>query len=54
MRRILAAVFFLGLAALSGCLTAEDRAQWDKACSNLRGDNLKIFGDGDKNPYTGK
>jgi hypothetical protein len=56
MRRILAVIVLFGcalaLAASFGCST-EDKAQWQQALGDLRGDNLKMkyFGSEDKTPF---
>ena len=41
MRRVLLGLFFVALAASSGCLTADDKRQWQEAMRDLRGDNVK-------------
>jgi hypothetical protein len=41
MRRIVLIVLFLALAGASGCITPEDRKQWNNAVGDLRQDNIK-------------
>ena len=50
MRRILAVIVLIGLATSFGCITPEDKAQWNEAVKDLRGDNtqMKYFGAGQK------
>ena len=41
MRRAVLIVLFLALAGTSGCITPEDRKQWNDAVGDLRQDNIK-------------
>ena len=41
MRRTVLIVLFLALAGASGCITPEDRKQWNNAVGDLRQDNIK-------------
>ena len=41
MRRTVLIALFLALAGTSGCLTPEDRKQWNNAVGDLRQDNIK-------------
>jgi hypothetical protein len=41
MRRTVLIVLFLALASASGCITPEDRKQWNNAVGDLRQDNIK-------------
>ena len=49
MRRILTAVVVLALTGLTGCLTPEDKKQWNAAVGDLRQDNIR-----DTWPLSGK
>ena len=41
MRRTVLIVLLLALAGASGCITPEDRKQWNNAVGDLRQDNIK-------------
>ena len=41
MRRALLVVLLFALAGASGCLTPEDKKQWNAAVGDLRQDNIK-------------
>jgi hypothetical protein len=41
MRRILFGLFFTASVASSGCITADDKRQWQEAVRDLRGDNMR-------------
>jgi len=41
MRRILMAILLLALVGTTGCLTPEDKRQWQEAVGDLRQDNIK-------------
>jgi hypothetical protein len=41
MRRALLGLLFAAAVASSGCLTADDKRQWQDAMRDLRGDNVK-------------
>jgi hypothetical protein len=43
MRRLLLVLFLASLAASSGCLSADDKRQWQEAFGDLRGDNMKTI-----------
>jgi hypothetical protein len=42
MRRILLVVLFVALVASFGCITADDKRQWQEALKDLRGDNMEM------------
>jgi hypothetical protein len=41
MRRIVFGLLFAAVVASSGCLTPDDKRQWQEAMRDLRGDNVK-------------
>ena len=41
MRRTFLVVLFLAVAGSSGCLTPDDKRQWNEALRDLHGDNIK-------------
>lgn len=42
MRRALMAVVFLAVAGASGCITPDDKRQWQEALKDLRGENMEM------------
>ncbi|MBN9118949.1 MAG: cytochrome b N-terminal domain-containing protein, partial [Planctomycetes bacterium] len=42
MRRALMAVVFLAVAGASGCITPDDKRQWQEALKDLRGENMSV------------
>jgi len=49
MRRVLLMSLFVAFVASAGCLTPEDKKQWDRAVGDLRGDNIKTIAPLSKN-----
>ncbi|QJW95961.1 hypothetical protein [Frigoriglobus tundricola] len=49
MRRVLLMGLFVALGASAGCLTPEDKKQWNAALGDLRGDNIKTIAPLSKN-----
>ncbi len=43
MRRILGLIVLFGLAPSFGCLTADDKRQWQEAVGELNRDNIKTI-----------
>jgi hypothetical protein len=52
MRRIMLTLLVVALAASFGCITADDKRQWQEALKDLRGDNLEMKTMPSKKPTT--
>jgi hypothetical protein len=42
MRRVLLLLLLAAMVGTSGCLTPDDKRQWQEAFKDLRGDNLEM------------
>ncbi|MBP3958655.1 hypothetical protein J8F10_25695 [Gemmata sp. G18] len=42
MRRIFALIVLVGLVTMTGCITPDDKRQWQEALKDLRGENTEM------------